>query len=235
MLLSRCLDTSTRRPIRSSRRPISNRARRSACCGSSKCCHLKLPESATVWTEHMPLLNESAVVLPIHRKILAFSFIGWIFDFYDLLLLSFLVASTSLTKDLALTQGDVSVLLGTALAFTAVGGTARRRARGSLRPQAAADDHDPDLLPRHAALGIRQRILDAARPRARSPASESAANGRWRTRWSARRCRRTSVAATARTCKADPHSRASSPRWPAASSRHGSAGAPPSWCRPRRR
>jgi MFS family permease len=70
----------------------------------------------------MPLLSESPIVLPIHRKILAFSFIGWLFDFYDLLLLSFLVASTTLTKDLALTQGDVSVLLGTALGFTAVGG-----------------------------------------------------------------------------------------------------------------
>jgi MFS transporter, putative metabolite:H+ symporter len=70
----------------------------------------------------MPLLSESTHILPIHRKILAFSFIGWIFDFYDLLLLSFLVASTSLTKDLALSQYDVSVLLGTALAFTAVGG-----------------------------------------------------------------------------------------------------------------
>src|SRR6266545_4988584 len=57
------------------------------------------------------LLSESPTVLPIHRKILAFSFIGWIFDFYDLLLLSFLVASTSLTKDLALSRADVSVLL----------------------------------------------------------------------------------------------------------------------------
>src|SRR5262245_3864213 len=70
----------------------------------------------------MPLLSESPTVLPIHRKILAFSFIGWIFDFYDLLLLSFVVAATPLTKDLGLAQGDVAVLLGTALAFTAVGG-----------------------------------------------------------------------------------------------------------------
>src|SRR5436189_3834183 len=69
-----------------------------------------------------PLLSESAEVQPIHRKILGFSLIGWIFDFYDLLLLSFLVASTSLTKDLSLSRYDVSVLLGTALAFTAVGG-----------------------------------------------------------------------------------------------------------------
>src|SRR6476646_217400 len=68
------------------------------------------------------LLSESPTVLPIHRKILAFSFIGWIFDFYDLLLLSFLVSSTTLIKDLVLSRGQVPVLLGTALAFTAVGG-----------------------------------------------------------------------------------------------------------------
>src|SRR5437016_2865042 len=70
----------------------------------------------------VPLLSESPTVLPIHRKILAFSFIGWIFDFYDLLLLSFLVSSTTLTKDLALSRDQVSILLGAALAFTAVGG-----------------------------------------------------------------------------------------------------------------
>src|SRR5256712_1828523 len=70
----------------------------------------------------MTLLSEGKDVLPIHRKILAFSFIGWIFDFYDLLLLSFLVSSTTLMKDLALSRDEVSVLLGTALAFTAVGG-----------------------------------------------------------------------------------------------------------------
>src|SRR2546426_10940013 len=70
----------------------------------------------------MPLLSESAVVLPIHRRILAFSFIGWIFDFYDLLLLRFVISTTTLRRDLALSQQDVSVLLGTALAFTAVGG-----------------------------------------------------------------------------------------------------------------
>jgi MFS family permease len=70
----------------------------------------------------MVLLSDSRDVLPIHRKILAFTFIGWIFDFYDLLLLSFIVASTSLVKDLALSRDQVGVLLGTALAFTAVGG-----------------------------------------------------------------------------------------------------------------
>ena len=70
----------------------------------------------------MVLLSESPTVLPIHRKILAFSFIGWIFDFYDLLLLSFLVSSTTIVRDLGLTRDQVALLLGTALAFTAVGG-----------------------------------------------------------------------------------------------------------------
>jgi MFS family permease len=36
--------------------------------------------------------------------------------------LSFLVSSTSLTRDLAFTRDQVSILLGTAIAFTAVGG-----------------------------------------------------------------------------------------------------------------
>src|SRR5713226_3791496 len=70
----------------------------------------------------MALLSESAGVLTIHRKILAFSFIGWIFDFYDLLLLTFLISTTTLKADLALSTAEVSILLGTALAFTAVGG-----------------------------------------------------------------------------------------------------------------
>lgn len=70
----------------------------------------------------MALLSDSPTVLPIHRKILAFSFIGWIFDFYDLLLLSFLVSSTSIVRDLSLTSSETATLLGTALAFTAVGG-----------------------------------------------------------------------------------------------------------------
>src|SRR3982750_4958889 len=70
----------------------------------------------------MALLSDSREILPIHRKILAFTFIGWIFDFYDLLLLTFLVSSTTLVGDLALSRGETGVLLGTALAFTAVGG-----------------------------------------------------------------------------------------------------------------
>ena len=81
----------------------------------------------------MALLSDSPVVLPIHRKILAFSFIGWIFDFYDLLLLSFLVSSTSIVKDLSLSTDQVALLLGTALAFTAVGGFIGGNGGGSVQ------------------------------------------------------------------------------------------------------
>src|SRR4051812_50149851 len=70
----------------------------------------------------MALLSDSREILPIHRKILGFTFIGWIFDFYDLLLLTFLVSSTSLVRDLGLSRGETGLLLGTALAFTAGGG-----------------------------------------------------------------------------------------------------------------
>src|SRR4029079_3382533 len=72
----------------------------------------------------MTLLSESPTVLPVHRKILAFSFIGWVFDFYDLLLLSFLISPsvTSIVKDLSLTPNEVAILLGAPLAFPAGGG-----------------------------------------------------------------------------------------------------------------
>src|SRR3954466_4355114 len=70
----------------------------------------------------MALLSDSREILPIHRKILGFTFIGWIFDFYDLLLLTFLVSSTSPGRDFGLSRGETGLLLGTALAFTAVGG-----------------------------------------------------------------------------------------------------------------
>ena len=68
----------------------------------------------------MPLLSESADVLPIHRKILAFSFIGWIFDFYDLLLYSFLLVPVA--RELHLTPAESSLALGTSLLMTALGG-----------------------------------------------------------------------------------------------------------------
>ena len=71
----------------------------------------------------MALLSESPTVLPIHRKILAFSFIGWIFDFYDLPAPELFVSSTHAASRIwRCRRSGCRVLLGTALAFTAVGG-----------------------------------------------------------------------------------------------------------------
>lgn len=68
------------------------------------------------------LLSESAEPQRVHRKILTFAWVGWIFDFYDLLLLSYVITSTSLPRDLGLSRDQVALLLGSALGFSAVGG-----------------------------------------------------------------------------------------------------------------
>jgi MFS family permease len=68
------------------------------------------------------LLNESAAPERRHYAILALSWAGWLFDFYDLVLFSFLLVPIG--KDLRLTDPDLSLLLGASLGATAVGGVA---------------------------------------------------------------------------------------------------------------
>jgi len=67
-----------------------------------------------------PLLNESATPTGRHYSILALSWAGWLFDFYDLVLFSFLLVP--IRKDLGLTDTQLSLLLGASLGATAVGG-----------------------------------------------------------------------------------------------------------------
>lgn len=67
-----------------------------------------------------PLLNECARPTRRHYSILALSWAGWLFDFYDLVLFSFLLVP--MRQDLGLTDIQLSVLLGTSLGATAVGG-----------------------------------------------------------------------------------------------------------------
>jgi len=66
------------------------------------------------------LLNESAEVTPTHRRILAMSWAGWVFDFYDLILYTFLLIPIG--QELQLTNVQLSYVLGASLAATAVGG-----------------------------------------------------------------------------------------------------------------
>jgi MFS family permease len=56
----------------------------------------------------------------IHRRIVALAFAAWIFDFYDLVLYSFLLVPVA--RELHLTPAQSSLALGTSLLMTAVGG-----------------------------------------------------------------------------------------------------------------
>ena len=66
------------------------------------------------------LLNECDTPTRKHYLILAMSWAGWLFDFYDLMLFSFLVIP--IKKSLGLSDSSLSLLVGTTLAATALGG-----------------------------------------------------------------------------------------------------------------
>jgi len=68
----------------------------------------------------MPLLNESEKPTRTHYLILGLCWSGWLFDFYDLMLFSFLLVP--IRKDLGLSEVSLSLLLGSSLAATALGG-----------------------------------------------------------------------------------------------------------------
>lgn len=69
-------------------------------------------------TQHR--LNECQRPTRKHYVILAMAWSGWLFDFYDLMLLSFLLVP--IKRDLGLNDYQLSLLLGTTLAATALGG-----------------------------------------------------------------------------------------------------------------
>jgi MFS family permease len=68
------------------------------------------------------LLNESDRPTPRHYVILTMAWAGWLFDFYDLMLFSFLLIP--IKRDLGLSDAQLSLLLGSSLAATAIGGLA---------------------------------------------------------------------------------------------------------------
>ncbi len=65
-------------------------------------------------------LNESVQITITHRRILLMSWAGWVFDFYDLILYTFLLIPIG--QELHLDNVQLSYALGTSLAATAVGG-----------------------------------------------------------------------------------------------------------------
>lgn len=66
------------------------------------------------------LLNQREHITRHHLTILGMAWAGWLFDFYDLMLLSFLLVP--IKRDLGLSNWELSFLLGTTLAATAIGG-----------------------------------------------------------------------------------------------------------------
>ncbi|MCX5797510.1 MAG: MFS transporter [Elusimicrobia bacterium] len=66
------------------------------------------------------LLNESERPTSRHYVILGMSWAGWLFDFYDLMLFSFLLVP--IKRDLGLQDWELSLLMGSSLAATAIGG-----------------------------------------------------------------------------------------------------------------
>lgn len=65
-------------------------------------------------------LNECEKPTRKHFIILAMSWAGWLFDFYDLMLFSFL--AIPIQKALGLSEASMSLLIGASLAATAIGG-----------------------------------------------------------------------------------------------------------------
>jgi MFS family permease len=66
------------------------------------------------------LLNEYEKLSSSHYKILAMSWAGWVFDFYDLILFTFLLIPIS--KEYHFTDLEMSYVFGSTLAATAIGG-----------------------------------------------------------------------------------------------------------------
>jgi MFS family permease len=66
------------------------------------------------------MLAEERTLTPAHRRILLLAWGGWLFDFYDLILYSFLL--TDISKELGLTREQHSLVLGISLGMTAMGG-----------------------------------------------------------------------------------------------------------------
>lgn len=67
-----------------------------------------------------PLLCEHEKPTRVHFEILAMSWAGWVFDFYDLILFTFLLIPMG--AELGLSRMELSYALGASLAATAVGG-----------------------------------------------------------------------------------------------------------------
>ena len=82
--------------------------------------HISNSLYAVTMTERF--LNQSAKPTGAHYRILLMSWAGWVFDFYDLILYTFLLIPIGI--ELHLSNVQLSYVLGASLAATAIGGVA---------------------------------------------------------------------------------------------------------------
>jgi MFS family permease len=68
----------------------------------------------------VPLLHESPVLTRLHYRVVILCFFAWIFDFFDLVLYSFLLVG--IARELRLSATQSSLVLGTSFLMTALGG-----------------------------------------------------------------------------------------------------------------
>jgi MFS family permease len=68
----------------------------------------------------VPLLHQSLTLTRLHYRIVALCFFAWIFDFFDLVLYSFLLVG--IARELHLSATDSSLVLGFSFLMTALGG-----------------------------------------------------------------------------------------------------------------
>jgi len=80
---------------------------------------IRAPAPAVPGTSPEPLMNQRETGA-IHLRIVALAFAAWIFDFYDLILYSFLLVPVA--RELHLTPAESSLALGASLLMTALGG-----------------------------------------------------------------------------------------------------------------
>jgi MFS family permease len=81
--------------------------------------NIQPPEPGVPGNPRELLMNQRAAGA-IHLRIVALAFAAWIFDFYDLILYSFLLVPVA--RELHLTPEQSSIALGTSLLMTALGG-----------------------------------------------------------------------------------------------------------------
>lgn len=66
------------------------------------------------------MLRDATAITPTHRRILAATTLGWIFDFYDFVLFTYLMIPMS--KQLHFTTGQTATAISLSLMFTGLGG-----------------------------------------------------------------------------------------------------------------